>query len=203
MAWIRAHQLSIMLFMSGICGILAFLTLITDSLSGGRKGILTLMELSSMLLLLFDRASYLYRGDASELGFLMVRISNGLVYFLVLFIPFLVTQYLKDLYQKDGHLQAPLKRFLICDILFAAGSILIIVSQFTGLYYTFDAQNYYHRAPGNALSYLGPLLIVLLQESVILQYRKQLNRYLVLALALSIALPTAAPSFSSFTTACR
>ncbi len=192
MAWIRAHQLSIMLFMSGICGILSFLTLITNSLSGGRKRILTLMELSSMLLLLLDRVSYLYRGDPSELGFLAVRLSNGLVYFLDLFIPFLVTRYLKDLYQNDGHLQASLRRFLICDILFVAGSILIIVSQFTGLYYTIDAQNYYHRAPGNALSYVVPVLIVLMQESVILQYRKRLNRHLVLALALSIALPTAA-----------
>ena len=192
MEWIRAHQLSIMLFMSGICSILAFMTLITSSLSSGRKRILTLLELSAMLLLLMDRASYLYRGDVSELGFFMVRISNGLVYLLDLFIPFLVTQYLKDLYRRDGHIPKALKRFLICDLAFLAGAALIVLSQFTDLYYTIDAQNYYHRAPGNFLSYLGPLLIVLMQESVILQYRKRLNRHLVLALALSIAMPTAA-----------
>lgn len=36
-AFIISHQFSIMLFMSGICGILAFLTLITDSLSPRKR----------------------------------------------------------------------------------------------------------------------------------------------------------------------
>jgi hypothetical protein len=66
-----------MLFMSGVCGVLAFMTLLTDFQSRRRKIILTVMELSTMLLLLFDRCSYLYRGDASRLGFYMVRIATA------------------------------------------------------------------------------------------------------------------------------
>ena len=57
-ALFRAYQLDIMLFMSGICAILAFMTLMTESLSQRRKSILALMELSAMLLLLFERFSY-------------------------------------------------------------------------------------------------------------------------------------------------
>ena len=88
------------------------------------------MELSSMFLLLFDRFSYLYRGNISEFGFVMVRISNGLVFFLQIFIPFLVSQYLKDLYRKEGEQKETPFLLKICDALFAAGTILIIVSQF-------------------------------------------------------------------------
>ena len=104
MAFIRAHQLDIMLFMSGICAILAYMTLITDSLSRERKSILALMGLSAMLLLLFDRYCYLYRGNTGAFSFLMVRLSNGLVFFLSIFIPHLVTQYLKDLFRNEGGL---------------------------------------------------------------------------------------------------
>lgn len=191
MTWISEHQLSIMLFMSGICGILALMTLVISTMSCRRKRILISMELAGMLLLLFDRWSYVFRGEMSETAFVMVRISNGLVYFLSIFIPFLVTQYLKDLYRNEGGLPDRFLRLKICDYLFAAGTILIIISQFTGLYYTIDDQNIYHRAPGHLICYGIPFLIVLLQESVIIQYRKRLNPGFVSALILSIALPAA------------
>lgn len=62
MLFLQEHQLNIMLFMSGICGILAVLTAIPRTLSPKRKSILAMMEIASMFLLLFDRAAYLYRG---------------------------------------------------------------------------------------------------------------------------------------------
>ena len=139
--FLREHQLNIMLFMSGICGILTFMTLITESLSSRKKVILAFLELCAMILLLFDRFSYIYRGDLSDLGFVMVRLSNGLVFFLQIFIPHLVTQYLKELYKDEGALQKTPICLRINDVLFTAGTVLIIISQFTGLYYTIDAQN--------------------------------------------------------------
>lgn len=190
MGVLQAYQLDIMLFMSGICGILAFITLMADFLPRKRKSILALMELSAMLLLLFDRMAYLYRGDASDLGYYVVRFSNGLVFFLEVFVPLLVTQYLKELLREDAGVQATPRRLVACDLLFAAGTALIVVSQFTGLLYTFDGQNVYHRGPGFALCFVAPFLIVALQESVIIQYRKRLSRQLVGSLSLSLALPT-------------
>lgn len=190
MAFIREHQLSIMLFMSGICGILAFTTLFTESLSRRKKGILALMELSAMMLLLSDRLSYLYRGVPGGRGFFIVHVGNGLVFLLSIFIPHLVTQYLKDLLRHEGGLESAPRLLKLCDGLFAAGALLLIASQFTGLYYTFDAQNRYQRSPGFALSYVVPILIVLLQEATILKYRERLSRGFILSLTLSIALPT-------------
>ena len=190
MAFLKEHQLNIMLFMSGICCILTVLTAVPKSLSSRRRSILAMMTLSAMLLLLSDRAAYLYRGDVSDLGSSMVRISNGLVYFFQIFIPHLVTRYIYDLLYDEGQLRLKPKQLRVCEVLFVIGTVLIIVSQFTGLYYTFDAQNNYQRAPGYILCYVIPFLIILLQESVLIQYRENLNRNLVAAITFSIALPS-------------
>lgn len=192
MEFIRAHQLDAMLFMSGICCILAVMTLIPQFLSRRRRSVLSLMELASMLLLIFDRISYLYRGNPTDAGGLIVRFSNGMVYFLTLLIPLLVTHYMRDLYQNEAGLPRAPRRLMLCELLFAVGTLLIVVSQFTGLYYTFDANNYYQRSPGIILNYLIAFLVVIVQESVIIQYRKRLKPALVGALSLSLVLPTLA-----------
>ena len=111
MAFLRTHQLNLMLFMSGACAILACTTLFIKALPQRRKSILSLMELSAMLLLLFDRYSYMYRGNTSDLGYIMVRVCNGMVFFLATMIPHLVTQYLKDLYRdRTEHRPQPQRR---------------------------------------------------------------------------------------------
>ena len=80
-----------MLFMSGICGVLAILALMTKSLSRRNRRILAAFEAAAMLLLVFDRYAYLYRGDPSTAGYWMVRISNFMVFFLSLFILHCIT----------------------------------------------------------------------------------------------------------------
>ena len=190
MAFLRTHQLDLMLFMSGTCAILACTTLFIRALPREKRSILSLMELSAMLLLLFDRWSYMYRGNASDTGYIMVRVSNGMVFFLSIMIPHLVTQYLKALFQDKVGLRTPPLSLKICDAVFILGSVLLVVSQFTGLYYTFDAQNTYQRSPTYTLSYLAPLLIVLLQELTILQRRDCLRRPILAALMTAIAIPT-------------
>ena len=192
MSFLHTYQLDIMLFMSGICGILAVMTLIPKFMSRTRRSLLALMETASMMLLLTDRLSYIYRGDTSDVGWIMVRITNGMVFFLTLLIPLLVTYYMQDLYLNEGGLKSVPKRLKLCVVLFIAGSMFIIVSQFNGFYYTFDAQNHYQRSPGLIFSYIIPFLVVFLQEWVLIQYRDRLHSELVKALAVCIALPALA-----------
>ena len=90
MAFLLKYQLNIMLILSGMCGMLALLTLGIKVLSPIRKSILTVMNIAAMFLLIFERFSFIYRGDVSTLGYYMVRICNGMVYFLQIFIPHLV-----------------------------------------------------------------------------------------------------------------
>ena len=189
MEFLRTYQLDIMLFMSGICGVLVILTLMTKTLSPKRRRILACLEAAAMFLLLFDRWAYIYRGDPSELGFWMVRLSNFMVYFLSLFLLHSVTLYLIEMFRSKGIVDVMPKRLYICEGLFAAGVILLVISQFTGLYYTFDLNNTYQRAPGHILCYIIPILIMLIQISLVTQYRKELGRRIAFPLILFSAVP--------------
>ena len=137
MEFLRAHQLNIMLFMSGMCGILALLSCVSRVLSPKRRRILTLLESAAMLLLLADWYAYRFRGDPGRLGYVMVRASNFLSFFLMLFMIHEVTLYLYDLFKNEAKLSVYPRRLLVCEALFSTGVVLLIVSQFTGLYYYF------------------------------------------------------------------
>ena len=198
MAFIQAHQLDLMAFMSGICFILALTTPFIEFLSRRRKGILFMMELAAAALLIFDRQAYIFSGNESLLGFVMVRISNALVFFLSIFIPHLVTLYLRDLFKVEGRLDKTLIGLRICEALFAAGTVLILVSQFTGLLYTFDDHNVYHRSSWFMLSYIVPLAVVVFQEAILCKFRKRLSRGNFIMLTGGIALPTVAAGIQGF-----
>ena len=196
--FLKTHQLNIMLYMSGICSILVVLTLMTKTLSNRRRRILALLEASAMLLLIADRYAYIYRGDPSLLGFWMVRISNFLVYFLILYITHSITLYLFDLFRNEGRLRTIPKRLYLCEILFAAGVVLLVISQFTGLYYTFDAQNTYQRARWNIVCYIVPIAITLVHVTLELQYRKSLGRVIAFSLILNSVIPLIASIIQLF-----
>lgn len=189
MNFLTEYQLDIMMFMCGMCGILALMTMITKSLPRKTKIILASMEISAMLLLLFDRFSYIFRGNTSELGFWMVRISNGMVYVMSLVIPFFVTRFLEDIYINEIKVKRTPIMLIAADVVFAIGLVLVIVSQFTGLYYTFDEWNNYQRAPLNMLCYAAPLIMVVLQEWSIIKHYKKIKRSLANSMIVFIALP--------------
>ena len=197
--FVRLHQLNIMLFLSGACGILTVLTLVTKALKPRRRTNLALLELSAMLLLVFDRFAYLDRGRVGQLAYWMVRISNFLVFFLALLIMHLITRYIYELCASKTHLSRMPVCLVLCEVLFALGVLLLVVSQFTGFYYTFDAQNRYQRGAGNYVSFLLPLMIPFLQASVVLSYRKVLSKRMVVSLLLTALVPVAASTVQIFT----
>ena len=196
--FLKAHQLNIMLFLSGICAILTILTLLTRTLSPKRKRILASLEFAAMMLLVADRFAYIYRGDPSELGFWMVRICNFLVYFITLFIPHTITLYLFDLFRNEGKMEKLPRRMYAAEVLYAIGVVLLIIAQFTGLYYTFDENNLYQRAPGNIICYIVPLLITFIQLSLLIQYHRKLRRLIVFALVLNTVVPIIASIIQLF-----
>ena len=164
MDFLRSFQLDLMLVMIGVCGILALMAMLTKTLSPKRRHALVALEMSVMLLLFFDRLAYLYRGDVSSLGLVMTRLSNFMVFFFTLFMIHAVNLYLVDLIRRDGEMRTAPKPLIAVEALFLAGVILLIIAQFTGLYYTFDDQNRYQRAPGFIICYLFPMVMTALQH---------------------------------------
>ena len=184
MELLKEYQADIMLVLSGICGVMALFVYMTTTMTKKRRMTLMLLELSAMFVMIADRRAYIYRGDPSTLGWWMVRISNFMVFFLMLVVIFCFNRYLGDLLTNEGGLAAVPKRLKAAQILSIVGMAMVIISQFTGFYYTFDESNRYQRAPGFVVCYLVPLLILILQISVVIQFRKNLTRTIWISLLL-------------------
>ncbi len=189
MNFLREIQLSVMLFLSGACGVLILLTSFTKTMSASRRRALVYMQVVSMLLLLFDREAYIYRGDVSELGYWMVRISNFAVFLLSLCGTHSFNLYLIDLYKGKDKLNRIPTTLRYCEVFFSCGLVLLIISQFTGFYYTFDETNRYQRGDGYLLCYLMPMLILTLQLITILKYKKALLRTEYIPVILFVGFP--------------
>ena len=157
------------------------------------------MQLASALLLCSDAFAWGYRGNGTMRGYYMVRLSNFLVFLLSDVILLLFHGYLcyslfqdqekKSESRKKNKNKRPYRRIkAVCCIGFL-GMFLVIVSQFTDLYYYFDAGNIYHRSPLHSISLLIPMVGMLLDLSLLIQYRDNLSRQIFVSMLSYIALP--------------
>ena len=186
------------MLLSGVCGVMALFVCLTETMSKTRKKVLVLVEISAMFLMIADRHAYLSRGDVSTKGWWMVRISNFLVFFLTLVVIYAFNMYLIDLFTHEGKMDVVPKRLKAVKLLALVGMALVLISQFTGLYYTFDELNRYQRAPGFILCFAIPFVILILQMSVVIQCYRRLSRNIGLSLFLFTGLCIAAAVIQIF-----
>ncbi len=197
--FLSKNQLNIMLMLSGICGMLALFVFFIRVISPRRKITLMIMEASACLLLVFDRYAYIYRGNPGVAGYYMVRISNFMVFFLTLLTIFAFNHYVMDLLINEGGLKKIPVRLHVSNALVILGEILVIISQFTHLYYYFDSENRYHRTEGFFfVSYIIPLLILAVELSVIIQYYNKFRPGIRISLLLFTILPLVAAVMQVF-----
>ena len=187
--WLQAHQLNIMLGFSSVCFMVGFFVLLTKSMPAKRKASLAYLEFSAAILLFSDRLAYVYQGEIGYTPYHMVRLSNFLVFFLTISEIHGFNNYLKDLCRNEVGLKKRIFRLQIVDLICLIGWILVIVTQFTGLYYTFDRNNVYQRGPGFMICYAIPFLALIIDLSVIFQYMKKLSRNISIPLILFTIIP--------------
>ncbi|MCR5339437.1 MAG: HD domain-containing protein [Lachnospiraceae bacterium] len=186
---IRENQLNIMLFLCGTCGILIFLLLITRFLSKSRKKILILMELIAFFLLWNDRLAYIYAGNPGQTGYVMVRVSNFLVFFLTSAMVFGFNLYVSDWMTNEGKMKQPPRLLSVIGVVSVLGMVLAVIAAFTNMYYYFDETNTYHRGQGFLIAYIIPVICPLLQYGVIRKYRKIFSRLIYTSLWLYVFVP--------------
>lgn len=187
--FLESIQLDLMLILSGISAATAFFMALSKSLDRERKLFLILTNIFAVLLLFFDRSAYIFRGDTSVSGYWMVRISNFIVYAMILLIVWAFNNYVRDIYIDETGLSKIPLRLKVIDFVVMAGLILLGISQVTGLYYSFDEFNRYQRSPLFFLSMAIPCAVLLLQLTVIIQFRKYFRTGLFISLILFTTLP--------------
>ncbi len=178
-----------MLALSGICITMAFLVVLAKALSKRRRLVLIIMELVATSLIFFDRLAYIYSGDPSSTGYVMVRVSNFIVFFMTAGIVFAFDLYLRDLLKDEGQMEKLPVRTLVVLIMSAVEMIMVVISQFNGMYYYFDGANIYHRGKFFLLCYVIPVVGPLILLTVIVQYRKIIGRMIYISLLLFIFVP--------------
>ena len=198
MEFLRINQLNIMLSLLSIALIIAFLVVISEAIPKRRKLILIIMELGAALLLEADRISYIYQGYPGVKGYYLVRIGNFLVFFMTVFILFAVNRYIMDALSTDGGLTILPTSLHIADYLALASMVLVVIAHFTGLYYTFNSNNEYQRAPLYLISYIFPYAILMLLFYAIIRYGKLLRKSIARSLFLFCVVCVAASVIQFF-----
>lgn len=173
------------------------------------------MQLCCAVLLLNDAMAWGFRGRSGMPAYYMVRISNFIVFLLSDLLLYLYHGYMccylfgekaklctykrkqqeKERIRRGRSLEdiLPIKRICAVYLLAVLGMVLVIISQFTNLYYYIDADNLYHRNnPPYILSLVIPMCGMLLDFSILLDNRKRIGRDIFVSMMSYIILPFAA-----------
>lgn len=149
------------------------------------------MQSSATLLLAAESVALICRGMAGNAGYIIVRISNLMVYMCVIAVLLFFHTYLYEFLKDKDNVNYDIRRkivYALCTVEF----VLVIVSQFTDLYYYIDGHNFYHRSSMYWLSAVIPGTGMLIDFSVIMQHKKMIGTRLRLAMCSYIVLPLAA-----------
>lgn len=185
---LREHQLNIMLVLAGVCFAVTICGLVSKT-TRIKKLSLLIMGIFATLLMIADRYAYIYRGDESDLGYHMVRICNFVTFLCPLMIIHSFNWYLTDFVKTKTDSQKIPMRLKINEIIISVGVLLLIISQFTGMYYTFDEHNRYQRADGYIISAVIPLIVWLIAVTIVVQYRKSFGRMMLITLLVFASVP--------------
>ncbi len=124
---------------------------------------------------LSEAFAYYFRGNETSVGYVIVRVSNFLVFFLGYFLLFFFLQYMKNVLELHGGQINKWIYFAIVGICIT-GAVLLVLSRFFGFYYAFDSHNRYYRSDAYWIIHtLGITALFLLIVATIMN-RKKLRR---------------------------
>lgn len=186
----------LLLWGSLFCGLAGLSFWIKKSYKTEKKKWMHRMQFSASALLLCDAMAYLFEGRPGRLGCWMVHVSNFGVFFLVELTLLLFHRYICATLLTPEEKRTLMRVKLVRAICWA-GLALVVISQFTGLYYTFDAANVYHRAVGYPISMCLPMLAMLLDASLLMQYETRISSLMLLAMGSYFVLPLIAASIQA------
>lgn len=149
-----------------------------------------MLEIQSVciFLLLSDAFAWGFRGYHGKTGYIMVLISNFLVFTLSDVLLFVYNGYMRFCIF-HGKSREGKKRFIAVYLIALVTIISIIISQFTHIFYYIDAGNYYHRNKAHIFLMLMPMAGMLIELTILIQYKKNISRKQFAALVSYMALP--------------
>lgn len=186
----------LLLWLSLFCAVAVLYFKTAKSGDAQRRDWMVRMQTSAGCLMLSDAVAYLFRGFPGVAGFWIVRLSNFGVFFLTdLTLLFFHRYICASLLTKKE--RRKLKRVKAVSAACMIGIAMVVLSQFTGMYYTFDAANVYHRAALYPLSMVIPVVCMVLDSSLLMQFSERISRTMFLAVGSYFVLPLIAAAIQA------
>ena len=193
----KVLQVAILIWGCVFCAIAALCIFLSSNYDREKRRYLILMESFASLLLLMDAMAHIFSGYPGVPGNVMVRISSFLVFLLsdVVLVCFHIYVCVYLFSKKE---RRTLKRVKAGYVIAAAGVAFVVISQFTHWYYYIDGDNCYHRAPLYIMSILLSAAGLLIDLTLLLQYKKRVSRKLLFSMLSCIVLPAVAAAVQVF-----
>ena len=189
MEFFKLHQSSILLALSSICFIILLFLKMTTYLSKEKKRTLIFFTLSTFLMLISCRYSAYYQDLAGNAPYYLTRIWKYFLFFNVLNVSYFFNDFLLCLYKENNNVNNTPKIFNVIRVIILIGQILLIISQFTNLYYSYDSMNVYHREKFYFINYLIPLIATLIQYYILAKEFKNTSLRIKIPIILYFTLP--------------
>lgn len=138
--------------------------------------------------LLANMFGIIFKGDMSPLGLTIIPIANFLEFSFSYFVVWTFTEWLLNCLELSG--KTTVHR--VNTALIIVSEVLLIVSQFTHMYYYIDDANVYHRADLWLLSQVFAYMFYGFDVYLLVRYGKRLERQQVLTFAFFVATPAIA-----------
>lgn len=193
----KVLQVAILIWGCVFCAIAALCIFLSSNYDREKRRYLILMESFASLLLLMDAMAHIFSGYPGVPGNVMVRISSFLV-FLLSDVVLLCFHIYVCVYLFSKRERRTLKRVKAGYVIAAAGAVFVVISQFTHWYYYIDGDNCYHRAPLYIMSILFSAAGLLIDLTLLLQYKKRVSRKLLFSMLSCIVLPAVAAAVQVF-----
>lgn len=190
-------QITFELWGALFCFICAGITIYAKKTKVVRNTILAAGLTLNAILLIFDCLAYLYRGDVTHVGYIMVRVSNLAVFALTAIMMNIVPMYMGAVIKSNGKQ----RRGKISEVIFAMTMIdliIIIVGSITSFTYYFDASNVYHRGPGYIITVLIAMTIIVVTIVNLMINRKVLPFNELVTMLIYLVMPVVSAVFQYF-----
>lgn len=189
---IKINQPYLLFSMGFVCLLLAAFIGVMRYASVRKKKAFIRVELCVALLTITDGLSYVYAGDMSTFGYYMVRITNVLVFYLVLIGIIAVCNYITCLYMETGRYERLPLLLRLGYTIPTVGIIVLTIMQLFGGFCYFDETNQYVRGPFFILSFIAPSLTFVVMAVFLIKNRDYIAKELYVGSLLFCVCPMAA-----------
>ena len=185
-------QVSFLLFEALFCFLSALVYSFSKDPLRTRKSIVLSLNVACGAMLVCEFLFYVYNGSTTPVDVAIMHIVNAAVYYLIvlllLFYAMLVSVRILGRFDLKKDMPCRGRILAVCIIVFL-GMALVTVSQFTGIYYSFDADNIYQRGPLFWLAALLPTVGAIFVASIIFEHKHKTNLNQRLVLMSYLVLP--------------